>query len=520
MVRSLLRVQRAAGAKTTPFTDSLHSMRRSISSLLMAGAVALALRAAPAQAQSSAASLAQSLDEWYARAHRAAPGRWAVAIVDGAGQLVWSINPDAPMVPASTAKIFTTGFARTVVGRQARIATRVSGRGHVDPATGAWIGSWVLELNGDPTLDRTARSGPMLRDLAAQLKSRGIRELRGPLTLSSSSGSTETAIPAAWGDHYVNQLYAPPIGAVTLHENVVSISLKPGRRVGDQPEVYWTIPAGLTDLVRIEAKTVPGSAKRLSIVAQPDGTWLVTGTLGIAARRAGFSALPTRLDRVVEAAWAAALAREGITWTRESPRARPVMSDRPGVLAQISSAPFDSLASEVNRRSLNVGAELLLRWASGSGQGPARLTEHVREVVGPHALVELHDGSGLSPLNRVSARTQALYLAQLPRHQGGENFPLLLPANGYGTLRRMGRGVLPAGVMRAKTGTLDSVSALAGYLGRRDGVLIISALYNGPRSRTAKAAEWALFRLLGADGVDFALAANESHLGGDEAKAP
>lgn len=486
----------------------------------MAGAVALALCTAPAQARAQANGLAQALDEWYARTQRVAPGRWGVAVVDGNGQVVWSVNPDEPMVPASTAKIFTTGFARTVVGRQARIATRVSGRGHVDPATGTWVGSWVLELNGDPTLDRTARSGPMLRDLAAQLKARGIRELRGPLVLGSSSGSTETAIPAAWGDRYVNQLYAPPIGAVTLHENIVSISLKPGRRVGAPPEVDWTIPAGLSELVRVDATTVPGAAKRLSIVTQPDGSWLITGTLGIAARRAGFSAVPTRLDRVVEAAWGAALAREGITWVREAPRPRPVMTDRPAVLAEISSAPFDSLASEVNRRSLNVGAELLLRWASGSAQGPARLTEHVRAVVGPRALVQLHDGSGLSPLNRVSARTQALYLAQLPRQQGGENFPLLLPANGYGTLRRLGHGVLPAGAVRAKTGTLDSVSALAGYLGRRDGVLIISALYNGPRSRRAKAAEWALFRLLGADGVDFALAANESHLGGDEAKAP
>jgi hypothetical protein len=73
--------------------------------------------------------------------------------------------------------------------------------------------------------------------------------------------------------------------------------------------------------------------------------------------------------------------------------------------------------------------------------------------------------------------------------------------------------------MRAKTGTLDSVSALTGYLGRRDGVLVISAIYNGPRSRAAKRQQWNLFRLLGAGGVDLATAQAdaETQLGGDDA---
>jgi len=265
---------------------------------------------------------------------------------------------------------------------------------------------------------------------------------------------------------------------------------------------------------------VPGRANKLHFEARGDGTWALAGTLGAGSRRVGFSALADRPELVLEAAWAAELARAGIRWVREA-AARPVMTDRPAVIAEVQSVPFDTLASEVNRRSLNLGAELLLRWASRGADAPARLTAHVRDVVGEFAVVALRDGSGLSPDSRVAPRTQALYLAQFPRRKGAEDFPLLLPANGYGTLRRLGRGVLPPGSVRAKTGTLDSVSALAGYLGRRDGILAISALYNGPRSRRAKAAEWALFRLLGADGVNLATAAaSDSHLGGDEAKAP
>jgi D-alanyl-D-alanine carboxypeptidase len=63
-----------------------------------------------------------------------------------------------------------------------------------------------------------------------------------------------------------------------------------------------------------------------------------------------------------------------------------------------------------------------------------------------------------------------LYLARYPQLRGAERYPLLLPANGVGTLRGLRRG-MAKGVVHAKTGTLDRVATLAGYLGRPDGVL-------------------------------------------------
>ena len=79
-------------------------------------------------------------------------------------------------MPASTVKLFTTGFARTVLGGTARRATRVVGEGTLDSTTGAWVGSWALQLNGDPSLERAEGSGPTLYDLAVELQSHGIRQ--------------------------------------------------------------------------------------------------------------------------------------------------------------------------------------------------------------------------------------------------------------------------------------------------------------------------------------------------------
>ena len=80
----------------------------------------------------------------------------------------------------------------------------------------------------------------------------------------------------------------------------------------------------------------------------------------------------------------------------------------------------------------------------------------------------------------MSPLTQMLYLARYPQLPGNQRFPLLLPANGTGTLRRL-RGGMARGVVHAKTGTLDEVATLAGYLARQDGVLVISLMYNGRR---------------------------------------
>jgi hypothetical protein len=56
-------------------------------------------------------------------------------------------------------------------------------------------------------------------------------------------------------------------------------------------------------------------------------------------------------------------------------------------------------------------------------------------------------------------------------------------------------------VVRAKTGTLQQVSTVVGYLGTSEGVLLVSLMYNGNRPWAARQAQWKLFRELGADGV-------------------
>lgn len=464
------------------------------------------------------AELAQ-VEEWFRRtSSRTGDGEWGVAIGTMDGRLLWSANPHQELIPASTVKIFTVGYTRQRAGSGARISTRIIGRGRLDSLTGRWVGGWQLELGGDPTLERSGRAGPTLRALATQLRERGISVLEGPLMLTSRTGPAASSYPTVWSTDYAGQLYAPPVGPVTLHENTISLNLRPGRDVGSPPSFVWAYPAGVDRLVRMSATTVGGKRRRLALIANNEGGWTLAGTIGIDSRIAGISAVAHDPVRVLAYAWAAALERAGIRW--EDRTAPPgTWPGLPSVLAKVESPPFDSVAVEINRRSLNIGAELVLQWASASQtSGPQMLTQHVRDVVGPQAKVHLVDGSGLSELDRISPLTTMLYLARYPQLRGAERFPLLLPANGAGPLRGLRYG-MGRGVVHAKTGTLDRVAALAGYLGRRDGVLVISLMYNGRRIHAARAAEWELFRLLGAEGVNLS-GALETHMGGGGPEAP
>jgi D-alanyl-D-alanine carboxypeptidase/D-alanyl-D-alanine-endopeptidase (penicillin-binding protein 4) len=483
--------------------------------MLVAAVLAGAAASTPARAQSLAPNELEALETWYRRtADRTGNGEWGVAVGTMDGRVLWSVSPELALIPASTAKVFTTGFTRSRVGGDCRITTSVVGDGALEPTSGRWQGTWALDLGGDWTLDRAGRSGPTLRELARRLRARGVRQLEGPLVLTSRTGPAASHYPSVWSMDFMGQLYAPPVGPVALHENTISLTYRPGRDTGAPPMLVTAFPDGVERLIRMNATTVSGSGGRLWLTPAADGGWTLNGSIGVYRRPLGFSAVAHDPSRLLAAVWASALERAGIRWLlpggpiMQAPQAR-------SILAQVESAPFDSVAVEVNRRSLNIGAELMLQWGAGSQTtGPALVTDHVRRVVGPAARVSLVDGSGLSELNRISPMTQMLYLARYPRLPGNERFPLLLPANGTGTLRRL-RGGMGRGVVHAKTGTLDNVANLAGYLGRPDGVLVISLMYNGRRIGPARTAEWELFRLLGAEGVDLR-GALETQMGGSD----
>jgi serine-type D-Ala-D-Ala carboxypeptidase/endopeptidase (penicillin-binding protein 4) len=154
-------------------------------------------------------------------------------------------------------------------------------------------------------------------------------------------------------------------------------------------------------------------------------------------------------------------------------------------LAAVDSPPLSEIVRYMDRASDNFTAELLLKQL-GAINGPAGTSPagaaYVRSVLAeagvPLEGVRIVDGSGLSLLDRLTARALAALLRTAWANQ--EVRPVLfaaLPVAGIsGTLSDRMRRPPARGNVRAKTGTTWQASALSGFVKRR---YVFSVLQNG-----------------------------------------
>src|SRR5215470_12229427 len=83
------------------------------------------------------------LDVWYRRVSGRTAGDWGIAIGTMDGRVLWSVSPDQELIPASTTKLFTTGYSRARMGGAGRFSTSVVGDGELDRTSGRWLGTWA-----------------------------------------------------------------------------------------------------------------------------------------------------------------------------------------------------------------------------------------------------------------------------------------------------------------------------------------------------------------------------------------
>jgi D-alanyl-D-alanine carboxypeptidase/D-alanyl-D-alanine-endopeptidase (penicillin-binding protein 4) len=172
----------------------------------------------------------------------------------------------------------------------------------------------------------------------------------------------------------------------------------------------------------------------------------------------------------------------------------PTLTEAPRTrtLARHRSPPLREYLGEVNKRSNNLYAELVfrtlgrLRGGTGSPQSASRAVADVLAELGvPRNGTVQVDGSGLSAENRIAPRTFVSLLSHLASSSYWTEFWHTLPA--AGTRRELGRmyRTEAAGNLRAKTGTIDEVSALSGVVRSQDSErLAFSIMVNGTPSTT------------------------------------
>ena len=420
------------------------------------------------------------------------------------GDTLFAIAPDSALAPASNMKLLTTAAALHRLGPDYRFHTYLLSDATV--RDGALKGNLTIFGTGDPGIsDRFfGRKDEVFQRLIDQLESAGISEISGDLVADASffPGPLRSE---GWEPEDLNEHFTAGVSALSFNENVVSFRIRPSG--AGSPPLVETIPPHSALEVRNDAMTVSGRARpRLAILREdPLGPVRITGRLAQNSRdvwRQMTVAVPADF---VGASFRAALEGRGITVRGETRRVElPVESvvkrlsapalNRPGarILARHTSQPLSEYLAVVNKESNNLFSELIFRAVGRADSGlgsPHASSEAVRGSLLALGIdtsgLQQYDGSGLSSENRVSAAT---FVDLFRRMSAGPFWPPFwasLPRAGTrGELGRMYRSAA-AGNLRAKTGTIEGVSALSGVVRSRDGErLAFSLIVNDSPSQT------------------------------------
>lgn len=377
-------------------------------------------------------------------------------------------DPGTAMPPASTAKAITAAYALDRLGPGFRFRTRVVATGPVEG--GALRGDLILLGGGDPTLDTDA-----LAALARDLARTGVRTVSGRFLWHDRALPQVTAIDPDQPPHVG---YNPAISGLNLNYNRVHFEwarAQGGYRVAMDARSDTVRPEVRTASIRVVDRTSP-------VFTYENGGGTESWTVARAALgERGSRWLPTRQPGAYAAEvfrWLAA--QSGVRLPDPEPAGTRVEGT---VLAERQSGDLARVSKDMLAWSTNLTAEALGLKAGGAGGGtpPPRLADSAGAMNrwlasrAPGVRPAFVDHSGLSPASRISASDMVAALVALgpDSTMAGllKDFPL------------RDQGVPHAVRVRAKTGTLNFVSALAGFARTPDGTDLVFAIFSADLQR-------------------------------------
>jgi len=397
-------------------------------------------------------------------------------------------QPDRLVNPASLMKLVTSTAALERLGPTFTWTTGIYLDGKLG-ADGVLDGSLIVQGHGDPKL-----VPEQLDRLLKQIRDRGVLRIRGDVVLDSSAFRIPGIDPGAFDGERFRPYNVRP-DALMLNWKAVTLMLRP------EPEQrrarVWLEPPLAGVHVPASVPLTPGDAgcgdwrEQLKADLSDPSRIRLTGSLAV---RCGEKSWPIAYTdpasynaRAFEAAWKAL---GGQIDGRVRVSLTPAVPDGRTPWLEFSSPPLADVLRDMNKFSNNVIAhQVFLTLGLMQGGPEAGTWEAARQVVtdvmrqrpgcGDGQLV-LRGGSGLSREERVTARCLGQIL------QGGWVSPWMpelvssLPLSGIeATARRTGGGPL-SGRAHLKTGSLNEVSAIAGYLhGSRGQRWVIVAILNG-----------------------------------------
>ena len=488
------RPQSLEASRRLPFDPMRHQTFRLACALLVAAGLAASAPADLAADVQAAIKAAGLKDATIAVSVRDA---------DSDAELV-AVQADRPMIPASNMKLLTSGTALHLLGPDFRFRTRLvlvreragSGAGgtlvivgdgdpgFADPdllASTTWVGK-------DGTVHRGMSSDQLVALWVDAVKAAGVTSLR-EVVVDDRIFAREFFHPA-WPVDQLNQRSFAEVAGLNFQTNLIGLLPRPGN--GPRPEFELRPRA---PWISIENKATAGTGKKdkqdvwFSRVANAN-TFTARGNVKFASTdpiEVPLHDAPSFMAALMAHRLRAAGIEVGSARVASSqdpqfidPRDGTVRGE---LLAPTVETPFEQVLARCNTDSQNVHAEALLKraghvatkqpgsWTSGA--------EAVRRTIADRlgdpqlaAGLKVSDGSGLSKENRVTARLLTAWLNSFHADSRlSAPFVDSLAVGGEsGTIRNRFGKLATAGVtVQCKTGFVNGVSCLSGYVTMPDG---------------------------------------------------
>lgn len=454
-----------------------------VCALLLAGSI-LAQEAKP---PATLAELQQRLTQYLAQP-RFAAALWGVKVVSlDSGKTLFEHNPQKLCSPASNSKLYTVALALDRLGADYRIRTSLYAKTRPD-RHGTLKGDLLVYGRGDPTINARLHGGNIFQafqPLVAALTNAGVKRITGDLVGDESFiHGPEFGSGWAWDD--MEYYYGAEISALTINDNILQATAKPGERPGLPCNLTISPPTTYLVLSNLTRTVDKGQRRSVTFHRPLDQNVLyVSGQMPIDAGSYTDDVTFHDPAGLFISLFKEALARQGIkvggrlrvvNW--QDRQRKPIDCSQLVELGAVESLPMIDLAREVEKPSQNLYADLLLAQVGERTRSAAARPDETSEDLGIRELnrflaqagvargdVLFEEGSGLSRNNLTTPNATLKLLEYMSRHKCAAAYLAALPIAGVdGTLRNRMKGTPAAGNVRAKTGSLRWASSLSGYV--------------------------------------------------------
>ena len=395
------------------------------------------------------------------------------------GETLYAQNSQQLFHPASNMKLLTTSTALKRLGPDFKFKTVL----YADTASitdSTVSGNLYLKGSGDPDL-----STDDLCRIAQKLKSKGIIHITGDL-ICDDTYMDDLYWGSGWMWDDVSDWYWAPICALTVDDNCVEVTVKPGEKVGDSLIVQLAPPTNYMKIVNMgltvdSVDTVQQKAFKVQRKWRPaENTIVIEGGMAIGESDRSFV-----IDVVEAGLYTGTLLKEIFHKEEiilDGQVRKGIVPDTNIVLVNHLSKPLSIAVYNTNKISDNLSAELLMKTVGAEIKGPPGTAEKgisvvhqfLEEIGVDSTAYELADGSGVSRYNVITPDLIINLLKAMDKDfRIQAEFKTSLPIAGVdGTLQGRMKYSAAEGKLRAKTGSLRGVSALSGYTTSADNELL------------------------------------------------